>query len=584
MTPVLRTIKRRLGASFFMLRPVGGIGALGCALLATALLLPVGDAPWYSFWREWTAGAAVIFVLLSLLNILRDRGLSLQWPLWSLQTAAIALAAVVWVQYAAGLVPWRGDAWLSSFYLTGFAFCVLVAGSLPHAERASLADFLAMALAVAGIVSAPLALLQWTGHLTLDMGMPVAGGRPVAHMEQANLLCSLSIQGALGVWRLALRHRIRLRTAALPLVPMLMTVALTQSRVVWLVGPVLLAVVAWRRDLLPWRPHGQRLAGMIAVVFTAFLVLPWLNEQWALAGAPLSERASMGRRPAVWALFIDAVWAQPFWGWGALQNGAAQYQVATRHVSLGWYFSSAHNLVLDLMVWFGAAIGLTAGAALLWATVRRLRGAVDAPGLVTALAAASLVLHALVELPLHYAYFLLPLGLMLGASRSDATSGATLHLPARLPGLIPALTLVPGLLLAALASDYIRLTDVRPGMVTDPSTRNEIFEAQLPPPEVLLLDQLQGLHRLAVVPLRQAVGVAQLDAAKAAMLRSPMAPVIERQALIAGLNGRTGDAQSALQRLCKFEPPAQCERSAHAWELWRAQWPQLPPWPSDAPP
>ncbi len=142
----------------------------GFALLAIALLLPVGDAPWYSFWREWTAAIAVLLVVLGAVSTLRDLALPLRVRLLSLPALALGLASWCWGQHAIGLVPSLSDALLPSLYLVGFAICWIVAASLPAAQRDALADRLAAALLVAALLSAPLAISQWLGWSTLDLG------------------------------------------------------------------------------------------------------------------------------------------------------------------------------------------------------------------------------------------------------------------------------------------------------------------------------------------------------------------------------------------------------------------------------
>ncbi len=71
------------------------------------------------------------------------------------------------------------------------------------------------------------------------------------------------------------------------------------------------------------------MGALVVVVVVATLLLPFLDAHVGLAGASLADRTSGGRRPAVWALFLDAVSVHPWVGWGVLQNGVAQYALAT---------------------------------------------------------------------------------------------------------------------------------------------------------------------------------------------------------------------------------------------------------------
>jgi len=559
------------------------MGLIGLGLLTVAFLLPVGDAPWFSFWREWAASIAAVLLVLGGLSTLRDGGRPLVVPLRSVGAVALALAALVWLQWAAGLVPYHSDAAIVSLLLVGFASCVAVAASLSGAEREQMADRLAICMLVAASISAPLGVLQWLGWLRLDMGMPVAGGRPVAHMEQANLFCSLLIQGVLGAWRLVARKRLQPKPAGALCVLLLLGIVLTQSRIAWLAAATIVVVVLWRRALFANTGIDRAAFAAVAVVALGALLLPWFDTQFGLKGASLAERVSGGRRPAAWALFVDAALARPWAGWGVLQNGAAQFALADRHPSLAYVFSSAHNVVLDLVIWFGIPVGLLAGLALLLALGRRVARATDLAAMATALAAVMLVLHGMVELPLHYAYFLLPLGFYLGLTANQSTTNrAELRMPVRAKALLPVVSLCSLGFLALLGSEYIRITDIRPIVAYDRSTSTFMLESELPLPDVVVLDQLRAFHAFAALPIATGRTPAELTMARQTMLRAPFRASIERYALLAGLNGRADDARDALSRLCKFETAKQCDDSRRVWSVRRHQWPVLPIWP-DAP-
>ena len=566
------------------------VGHAGTALLAAALLLPVGDAPWFSFWREWAAALAVLLIVLDGASRLRAAGRSLHIPLLSLPTMCLGLAAVAIVQCTVGTVPFHGDALIVASEFTAFALCMGIAQSLDADDRAMLADRMATALLIAALVSVPIAIGQWLGWLTLDLGIHVAAGRPVAHMEQTNLLCTLEILGALGAWRLAERGKLPRRALWLIQPSLLAVMVLTQSRVALLAGGAIVLACLWRRRALAMPPRAAWLVVLaVCSVLVGMLLLPLLDQHLGLTGATLQERTSAGRRPLLWKMMIEAVLQHPWAGWGALQNGAAQYALAPGYPSLAWSFSSAHDLPLDVMLWFGAPLGLLASATLGLAALRRLAIANSLPAFITMLSVLALLLHALVELPLHYLYFSLPLALMLGSSAGgnddEANAAASrrfaLRLPLKTKPVLPLLATAPALLLAALAHEYIALSDVRPLLDIDPASNHLVLGAQAPVPEVQLLDQLQAFHRFAAVPMQAGVSAAELDAMRAPMLRFTFAPSIERYAHVMALNGRRDQAMEALARLCKFQTEVQCEGAEDAWATWQELGQPLPDWLSD---
>jgi hypothetical protein len=557
------------------------IQALGAALLAVAYLLPPGDAPWVSFWREWTASLAALLIVLGAVSGLRLGQRALELPLLSLPALALVVAVVPWGQWLCGIEFYRGDAMLVSVYLIGFALCAVVARSMAPEERDALLDRLAVALLVAALCSVPLAVLQWTGQLRLELGMLVKDGRPIAHMEQPNLLCSLLMQGIFGAWRLHERRRLGGRwTLALALV-MLLTIDLTQSRIAWVVIAFTVAAWAWRCRSLDMRRRWLPLLGALVIIGAGAFMVPLLDQHLGQDTLGLSDRLAGGQRPRAWALFMDAVREHPWAGWGALQTGAAQFAMADRHAMVGEYFSNAHNLVLDLMVWFGAPIGLLAGGAIVVAIVARLVRAGDAARFVTALALLALLLHALVEMPLHYTYFLFPLALMIGATTGTPASARArvLRIPLRGTAVLAAVALPTALFLALLARDYVPLTDFRPHLTYDDASKHMILDSPPPITDTLMLDQLRAFQLFSMVQPRPGLDAATLAGLREPMLRFPFAPSQEHYARIVALNGEPGAALDALHRSCSFMLPDQCEDSRRAWSVWRSRGEPLPDWP-----
>jgi O-antigen ligase len=156
-------------------------------------------------------------------------------------------------------------------------------------------------------------------------------------------------------------------------------------------------------------------AAVFAVATAAWPTLYSMGMQGGVPG--LEQRLPVGTRLTHWATIIDAIGQRPWFGYGWGQVGVAQQQAALSHGASGEWLSFSHNVVLDLMVWSGVPIGglVTLGCVYwLYAQVRSCR---DAGTLMALSAIAALATHALLEYPLAYAYFLLPLGLLVGMQR-----------------------------------------------------------------------------------------------------------------------------------------------------------------------
>ena len=112
---------------------------------------------------------------------------------------------------------------------------------------------------------------------------------------------------------------------------------------------------------------------------------------------------------------MDGIGLSPWWGYGWNQSVQAHVLLASAYPELRVSVAHAHNLVLDLMLWNGFPLGLalTGGlGAWLW---YQLRGATTPTQLLLLLALGVFGLHAMLELPHAYAFFLLPAALMMGS-------------------------------------------------------------------------------------------------------------------------------------------------------------------------
>ena len=93
------------------------------------------------------------------------------------------------------------------------------------------------------------------------------------------------------------------------------------------------------------------------------------------------------------------------------------------------WFNSAHNIVLDLLVWNGLPLGfliITYFAIwLFWLS----KNAKDTISIVAILMVSAILMHAMLEFPQRYAYFLLPMGFLLGLIQAQTPNlnGVSLH-------------------------------------------------------------------------------------------------------------------------------------------------------------
>jgi hypothetical protein len=399
------------------LAPVWCVMAL--LAIATAWLLPNHAQPWLAFHSD--SWMAVALSLVATVVLLKTRELSFS----GLDLIVATVAAVPMVQYAAGLLSFAGQAWTSSAYLLGLLLAILVGRQWNAWRPLWMGDILFGSFLTAGLVSVGLQLYQWMG-LTADQNLQdiwvywLGGHRPYGNLAQPNQMATLLLWGLIGCgWSLHRGH-VRRAIGAISALILLLGLALTQSRT-GLLGLCAIAAAAWWwRKAWAQRTTPYFVAGLVPLYFVATSAIAW-GTTALLLDTPndIVARSAAEIRPALWAMFLDAMTQRPWLGYGWNEGVAAHLAVAERHLALPMAFGSAHNLALDLALWAGIpiALGLVA-VCLTWASiaVKRVR---SAPQVLYALVLLTVGLHAMLEFPLNYAYFLLPAGLAVGALSGD---------------------------------------------------------------------------------------------------------------------------------------------------------------------
>ncbi len=527
--------------------------------LAAGWLQPNHYLPWSTFYTD--AWVAAVLALGAAALILRTHG-----PvIWHGITLLIAVLVLVpGLQYALGLVLLSGTAWIGSAYLLGLLLAMLTGAQWETSSPGQLADGLFLAIGVAALLSVGLQLHQWLGLSLLDpWSMGDGYGRPFANFGQPNQLATFLLWGLLAAgWGVA-RRRIGVATAVLAALYLLFGLALTQSRTAWIaVGLLLVASWFWRGlwtdRRWPW------LAGGLGLYFTVCVVsLGYLNQALLLNGpmdAGDGMRLSSELRPAVWSMFIDAAVRYPVLGYGWNQVGLAQLTTILDHSSVTSLFTQSHNLILDLVLWCGIPLGL--GIALylarwLWLRLRAVNCPEDAVQMLFLLVIGN---HAMLELPLQYAYFLLPVGLMIGILNVRLHAPPIL-LAGRWSLLVP--WLVSMALLALIIWDYARVE------TSYQELRLESARIRMPapgrPPDVLLLTQFREFIRMSRLEPTDGMSADDLDRMRKVAGTYPGSATMTRLALALAMNGRPNEAQLWLEKMCRIEPPSQCAAARRWW-------------------
>jgi len=228
---------------------------------------------------------------------------------------------------------------------------------------------------------------------------------------------------------------------------------------------------------------------------------------------------------------------RPWFGYGWMQTSLAQYTADPYAMSTGGTLGFAHNLLVDLLVYLGLPLGLMVCALLAAWGVSAVRRVQTREQLWMLLFVAALGVHAMLEFPLHYAYFLLPLGLMLGAL--DVALGFKPALQTR-PWPAAVAMVLALLALGVTLRDYGRIEQDFFSLRFE-HQRLERSEGRSAP-EVLVLTHLQDLLWLGRVDPAQAHGGQDLERA---LRTTQLLPSVAGQYKLAAMYALAGQPKQA---------------------------------------
>ena len=377
--------------------------------------------PISSFYAEFAAGICWVALAVAVLALTWRNRMGLP----RIALAPLALIIVLFVQLRAA-PPLNSFLSLVAviFLLAAAVVCGLGARcrNLPGVLEA-----LAIGLILGGLLTVAIELLQAFRVAGLPqmifsaMDSPETDRRMWGNLNQPNHVASYLAFGVAACAFLAYRwRRARIPLAVITLL-LLVGISLTFSRMTW----VHLAVVGGLIGLA-WtvEQHGRqrwaRAAMPMVALLVAYQLCNWLvayaNIRWHLdLPTSLGERMQegVGSRAIIWTHAWHMFLAHPWFGGGWGDYAWNQY-LQTDELGRAALAVNAHNIVLDQLAKVGV-LGLLAIALPFLGFAWSLRKRRITPELAFLLAVI-LVMggHSMLEFPLHYLYFLLPLAFALG--------------------------------------------------------------------------------------------------------------------------------------------------------------------------
>jgi O-antigen ligase len=522
----------------------GLLRLLGLVCLGLSWLMPNHYLPWYAFHSDALAFAAVFCWVLSL-GVDAPRSM----PLPRLAVIVLGTAAIPWLQFAGRLLGFAGEAWLASLYLAGFAGSIVV--GFQWARRPDANDILLQtviaALVFAGIVSTGLCFFQW---LLLEdwLGIFIANigvtGRPFANLAQPNLMGTLLVMSTVAlVWTYESR---RIGGWGLGLGAAFLTVGLSfaQSRAGYLSAA---SVALWwivKQPATIQRPRLGRWWGLawLGLLASFAAILPRLSDAFELAGDRTVPLFDNNGRWLMWKQIASGILASPWTGYGWDHTPAAQMAGAIAHpgvLATGY----AHNIALDAMAWLGIPLGIAACAGgVYWIATRAIQARTQAAVLAGAIAL-PVIVHSLFEFPFAYAFFLLPVGLMLGVVEAFHPNAVAVHAPRRR---VIAMCIAAGALGFQIAREYIPAEDDFRFLRFEALHMGHTPESHARP-HFVVLSQLAALLEVGRTKPAPGMSDEQIERVRFVTVKYAWAPPAFIYAAVLEANGRHEEAAHQMQ-------------------------------------
>lgn len=533
---------------------------LAAVLLALAWLIPNSSPPWGAFHKDLWAALALGLVAVGIV-VQRWR----QGGFFEIDSVSgILLVLAVWTlgQWQLGKVYFLGHAALGFGYLFAAVCAVSVARSWEALSPRAVGNFLFFATTFGALGTAGLILKQWLGVEGFEVWAQILppGSRPFGNLMQPNNAATLLLLGMVGLlWALTRGVLGQWTVFFVGLLP-LAALTLTQSRIGYLSFLSLSAAAffllsrskglpAWRLPLLLW-----------CAFFALFVWLLPQASQWLNLPHELSiiKRSQGELRGVIYQAYLVALMVEPLWGFGFGQGAFAQLAAAAGGYELPGLFTWTHNILLDIAIWFGLPAALAFLSIGIWLIWRILKRDHDSFGWLYIAALFVVLMHAMVELPHAYAYFLLPASLILGAlCERVAFPGLKLS-----PRVMSAAVVALITLLAVIAYDYMRIEGAFYTWRFKLANVGTHHPADIP--DTVLLDQFQSLLVGARTDPGQHDSLS-LERFEQAVLLAPSGAA--SQALVVALvhAGEVSKAQAAAENAKYLSSPVYRKVLADSW-------------------
>lgn len=526
--------------------------------LSISWLIPIHQVPWLSFNSD--ALAALVLLLPAWLIVFKTQ---VSFRLDALGLAVVLCIISVWSQYLFGEIASFGTAWIYALYLMGFLLAMLIGRAWQQKNPYQCSDFIFTAVLLGGLLSVVVQLCQlfeigFSGGFVL----PLSSSRYFANLGQSNQLGSLLMLSILACAWFYIKGSVNGVFWLTLTIALAFGLAMTGSRTGWLNMSILAAGLFFYRNRGAAKKLLPGSIGLLVFYFSFVFFQPWvfIKNFFGYALGDIAVRTILDEaRLQIWKGLISSRndYFLTGYGWGQIPNSQTFY--ANSALDLGGMVVQSHNLFFDLVLWVGLPVGfILFGLFFLWA-FKLLYKLNDIRVLLMVFFLLVLFVHSMLEFPLHYAYFLLPAGLMAGAI-SQLTDSLAIKLPRFMVLLVLVVSTVA---YSVTVKDYFI---VEKGFLGLRFKQNGIQGVEaFPSGDIMVLTHLRDYIVFTTIDPLLHHSETDINLGRKVISSFPSALGIYNFAAMLAFSGESQEAEFWLNRICKINNKSQCQIMEAYW-------------------
>lgn len=325
------------------------------------------------------------------------------------------ICLIPFIQFLFNQIYYFSTAFFSFCFLFGFLVSLLYGYNSHHlADKNKIIQYIAYFFTLIGLISSLFAIAQWI-QISHPYILNLSHNRPYANLGQPNHLATLLMMSICSAVFLYDRYGYKWFLCVPLLILEIHALSLTQSRTTWVVIILLIIVYVFKKVNFERRST----VNIIYLALVLYVLLFTFNTEIAeylnlVAPIPLEDRINGGfGRIELWKHMIYAIQQQPWLGYGWFQTTIAQFEGVLLFKNEG-NLSSAHNIMIDLILWVGIPFGILLIFYSLYLIKVIICNIKTTDELYVFIMMLCILVHAQLEYPLYYSYFLFPLGFFVG--------------------------------------------------------------------------------------------------------------------------------------------------------------------------